>query len=53
MLGKIGGKSIGELIGKIHNPKINVYQANNYRGKSAEESIQLIKRMLKIPEQRQ
>jgi L-alanine-DL-glutamate epimerase-like enolase superfamily enzyme len=44
MLGKISGKSIGELIGKIHNHKINVYQANNYRGKSAEESIQLIKK---------
>lgn len=42
MLGKIAGKSIGELIGKIHHPKIAVYQANNYRGKSAEESIGLI-----------
>ena len=36
-------KSIGELIGEIHNPKISVYQANNYRGKSAEESIEGIK----------
>lgn len=40
LLGKKAGKSIGELIGKIHNPKIAVYQANNYRGKSAEESIE-------------
>lgn len=43
MLGRIAGKSIGELIGDIHNPKIAVYQANNYRGKTAEESIELIK----------
>lgn len=43
MLGKIAGKSIGELIGDIHHPEIAVYQANNYRGKSAEESITLIK----------
>ena len=43
MLGRISGKSIGELIGEIHNPKIAVYQANNNRGKSAEESLELIK----------
>lgn len=42
MLGKLSDKSIGELIGNIHNPKIAVYQANNFRGKSAEESIDLI-----------
>ena len=42
MLGKIADKSIGQLIGDIHNPKIAVYQANNYRGKSAEESIGMI-----------
>jgi L-alanine-DL-glutamate epimerase-like enolase superfamily enzyme len=43
MLGRIANKSIGELIGEIHNPRISVYQANNYRGKSAEESIEGIK----------
>ncbi len=43
MLGRISGKSIGELIDEIHNQKIAVYQANNYRGKSAEESVELIK----------
>jgi L-alanine-DL-glutamate epimerase-like enolase superfamily enzyme len=42
MLGKLTNKSIGQLIGKIHNPNIAVYQANNFRGKSAEESIDLI-----------
>jgi L-alanine-DL-glutamate epimerase-like enolase superfamily enzyme len=43
MLGRIANKSIGELIGEIHHPKIAVYQANNYRGKSAEESLEKIK----------
>lgn len=46
MLGKIAGKSMGELIGEIHHPKIAVYQANNFRGKSAEESIQGIIRQV-------
>jgi L-alanine-DL-glutamate epimerase-like enolase superfamily enzyme len=39
LLGKTVNKSIGELIGKIHNPKVAVYRANNFRGKTAEESI--------------
>jgi L-alanine-DL-glutamate epimerase-like enolase superfamily enzyme len=43
MLGKIAGKTIGELIGDIHHPEIAVYQANNYRGRSAEESIERIR----------
>lgn len=44
MLGKIAHKSIGQLIGEIHNPKVAVYRANNYRGKSAEESIERIQK---------
>ena len=44
LLGRLAGKSIGELIGEIHNRKIAVYQANNYRGRSAGESIELIKK---------
>ncbi len=43
MLGKMSGKSLGELIGEVHHPDIAVYEANNFRGKSAEESIRLIK----------
>jgi L-alanine-DL-glutamate epimerase-like enolase superfamily enzyme len=46
MLGRIAGKSMGELIGEIHNPQIAVYQANNFRGKSAEESIERIKKQV-------
>ena len=43
LIGKVEDKSIGKLIGEIYNPKISVYRANNFRGKSAEESIELIK----------
>ncbi|MBN2634331.1 MAG: mandelate racemase/muconate lactonizing enzyme family protein [Bacteroidales bacterium] len=40
MLGKIAGKSIGQLIGDIHNPEIAVYQANGERGITAEKTIE-------------
>jgi L-alanine-DL-glutamate epimerase-like enolase superfamily enzyme len=43
LLGKLSGKSMGELIGEVHHPYISVYRANNFRGKSPEESIELIK----------
>ncbi len=43
LLGKMSGKPMGALIGTIKNKKIAVYQANNYRGKPAEESLELIK----------
>jgi L-alanine-DL-glutamate epimerase-like enolase superfamily enzyme len=44
MLGKIAGKPIGELIGDIHHPRVAVYQANGDRGKSAEETLELIRK---------
>jgi len=44
MLGRISGKSIGQLIGEIHHPSVKVYQATEYREKSVEESLELIKR---------
>ena len=40
MLGRIAEKSIGQLIGEIHNPKIAVYQANSERGITAEVTIE-------------
>jgi len=46
MLGKIAGKSIGELIGSVHHPRIAVYQANNFRERSAEESLDGIRKQL-------
>lgn len=44
MLGRIAHKPMGELIGKILHPEIPVYQATEYREKSVEESLDLIKR---------
>jgi L-alanine-DL-glutamate epimerase-like enolase superfamily enzyme len=46
MLGRIAGKSIGELIGEIHNRNIAVYQANGDRGISPEKTIARIKKQL-------
>jgi len=40
MLGQISGKSMGHLIGEIHNPKVAVYQANGERGITAELTIE-------------
>jgi L-alanine-DL-glutamate epimerase-like enolase superfamily enzyme len=44
LLGRATGKSIGEVIGKINQTEISVYRANNFRGRPAEESIELIQR---------
>jgi L-alanine-DL-glutamate epimerase-like enolase superfamily enzyme len=46
MLGRIAGKSMGELVGEIHNPKIAVYQANGDRGIPPEKTIENLKRQL-------
>lgn len=43
LLGQESGQSMGQLIGGVKNPAIAVYQANNYRGQTAEESIAKIK----------
>src|SRR5665647_3330271 len=44
MMGHIAQKPIGQLIGSIQHPKVAVYQATEYREKSVEESMELIKR---------
>jgi L-alanine-DL-glutamate epimerase-like enolase superfamily enzyme len=44
MLGLIANKSMGQLIGEIHHPRVPVYQATEYREKPVEESLELIKR---------
>jgi L-alanine-DL-glutamate epimerase-like enolase superfamily enzyme len=44
MMGRIAGKTMGQLIGEIHNPEVAVYQATEYREKSVAESMELIKR---------
>jgi L-alanine-DL-glutamate epimerase-like enolase superfamily enzyme len=47
MMGRISGKSIGQLIGEIYNPKVAVYQATEYREKPVKESMELIIRDVK------
>ncbi len=44
MMGRIANKSMGQLIGDIHHPTVEVYQATEYREKSVEESMELITR---------
>jgi len=48
MFGKMSGKSIGQLIGEIHNARVAVYQANGERDISAEETIEHMKRDVAI-----
>lgn len=42
MLGKISNRSIGQLIGDIHNPTVNVYSANSDRDITVEETMRRI-----------
>ena len=44
MMGHIAEKSMGQLIGNIHHPDVEVYQATEYRDKPVEESMELISR---------
>ncbi len=43
LLGQIAQVPMGALFGEVRTHEIKVYQANNHRGKSAKESIELIK----------
>ncbi len=43
MMGRIAGKSVGQLIGSIHNRHVPVYQATEWREKPVKESVALIK----------
>lgn len=43
MMGRIAGKSVGQLLGKVHNTHIPVYQATEWREKPVKESVALIK----------
>jgi L-alanine-DL-glutamate epimerase-like enolase superfamily enzyme len=44
MLGKISGKPMGELFGKIHTSEVAVYQATEYREQPVAKSMELIMR---------
>ena len=43
MMGRIAGKPVGQLLGKVHNTHIPVYQASEWREKPVQESVALIK----------
>ena len=46
MLGRIANKSIGQLIGEIHNPKVAVYRANGERDVTAEAVMENLKKQV-------
>ncbi len=46
MLGRIASKSMGQLIGEIHNPKVHVYRANGERDVTAEAVMENLKRQV-------
>jgi len=46
LLGRLSAKPLGRLLNKIYNPDISVYRANNFRGKSPEESLDGIKKQV-------
>ncbi len=48
MLGNISGKSIGQLIGEIHNPKVAVYSANGDRDISVKETMERIQKEVEV-----
>lgn len=46
MLGRLANKSMGQLIGDIHNPKVAVYRANGERDVSAEAVMENLRRQV-------
>ncbi len=46
MLGRIANKSIGQLVGDIHNPKVKVYRANGERDVTAEAVMENLKQQV-------
>jgi L-alanine-DL-glutamate epimerase-like enolase superfamily enzyme len=48
LLGNISGKSIGQLIGEIHNQQVAVYSANGDRDISVEETMERIREEVEV-----
>lgn len=46
MLGRIAGKSLGQLIGDIHHTEVNFYQANSERDITGEEVLEHLREEL-------
>ena len=44
MLGRMAGKTMGEMIGDIHNTEVGIYVATEFREKPLEEHFDLIKK---------
>jgi L-alanine-DL-glutamate epimerase-like enolase superfamily enzyme len=44
LLGRIAGRSLGQLIGEIHHPEVAVYVATEWRERPLEESVDRIKK---------
>jgi hypothetical protein len=44
MLGRIAGKPVGQLIGRVHHPEVGIYTATEWREKPVDESLELITR---------
>ncbi len=44
LLGRIAGRSLGQLIGEIHHPEVAVYVATEWRERPLEEHFDLIKK---------
>ncbi|MEM1058659.1 MAG: mandelate racemase/muconate lactonizing enzyme family protein, partial [Verrucomicrobiota bacterium] len=42
LLGRTAGRPLTEVIGEIRHPSVSIYQANNNRGRSAEETLERI-----------
>jgi L-alanine-DL-glutamate epimerase-like enolase superfamily enzyme len=42
MLGRMAGRSLGQLIGEIHHPEVAVYVATEWRERPLEETVDLI-----------
>lgn len=52
MLGRIANKSLGQLVGDIHNPKVAVYRANGERDVTAEAVMENLKKQVEESEAR-
>jgi hypothetical protein len=46
LLGHVANKSIGQLIGEIHNPQVMVYSANSDRDITVEETMERIQKQV-------
>ena len=44
LLGRMAGRSLGQLIGEIHHPAVAVYVATEWRERPLEEAVDLIKK---------